>query len=386
MRELAIDGSPIKIADTGYVPRFVQNTSADTPEILYSTSLSCPLQVCYTDGQTLKKKIINKIAQQAEVVFDKGSYYGGLSWDNRYLSTAWPGGTNAFMLDLQNGAGVPQGIHTMRVKKTGTDADTFVTVGACNISRSASRVFTNTMLYYDFSSSAIKAANCYHPLLGTWKEHEKLFISRYDAEDLRVYDTPADRPIVPLASANGLGEAVAKEWNNPEWSNHPYYAIASLQIDRLYAIAGGGWDHTYNSESIYLVNLKDSLYIKLIESTDTSYTSAITFGYPYVWVEVAAGFQEDTMWLAKTIWERAGQGVINPFKNALRQGPASFLNSQTGIFIYSVLGRNIAAISWAQINNINIQEKLRSMKSGVYIIGIDMPGGIQRMYRWVKAK
>lgn len=386
MRELAIDGSPIKIADTGYVPRFVQNTSADTPGIIYSTSLACPLQVCYTDGQTLKKKIVNKIAQQAEVVFDKGSYYGGLSWNNRYLSTAWPGGTNAFMLDLQNGAGVPRGIHTMRVKKTGTDADTFVTVGACNISRSASRVFTNAMLYYDFSSSAIKAANCYHPLLGTWKEHEKLFISRYDAEDLRVYDTPADRPIVPLASANGLGEAVAKEWNNPEWSNHPYYAVAGLLVDRLYAVAGGGWDHTYNSESIYLVNLKDSLYVKLIESTDTSYTSAITFGYPFVWVELASGFQEDTTWLAKTIWERAVQGVIHPIKGALRSIPASLFSSQTGIAVYSVSGQKLAVISSTRDNPIIIREKLRTLKSGIYIFRNDGTGGKEQMYRWLKAK
>ena len=36
--------------------------------------------------------------QAPEVVFGQGSYYGGLSWDNRYLNTGWEGGPNGFIL------------------------------------------------------------------------------------------------------------------------------------------------------------------------------------------------------------------------------------------------------------------------------------------------
>jgi hypothetical protein len=386
IRELAVAGTPVKVADTAYVPRFVQNTSPDTPEIIYATGVACPQNVCYADGQTLKKKIVNKVPGPVEVVFDKGSYYGGLSWDNRYLNTAWDAAPNAFMLDMQAGTGLPLPVHTMRVKKNGTTIDTFVAVGVCNPSRSASRIFTNTMLYYDFSSGVITSAKCFHPLLGTWGMHQLLFISRSDAEDLRVYTMPADRPIVPVSSAKGLGEAVAKEWSNPEWSNHPYYAVASLLVDRVYAVAGGGWDYTYNSESIYLVNLKDSLYVKLIESTDTSYTSAISFSNPFLWVDVPAGFQEDSTWLAKTIWERAGQGVINPYKPALHSLPRSIISSHAEIAIYSLSGKKCACISSGQNFPVSMREKLHALKSGTYLVVSNGEGGQRHIYRWVNVR
>jgi hypothetical protein len=241
------------------------------------------------------------------------------------------------------------------------------------------------MLFFDFSSSAITGAKCYHPLLGTWGEHQLLFLSRYDAEDLRVYNMPADRLIVPLASAQGLGEAVGKQWNNPEWSNHPYYAVASLLVDRLFAVSGG-WNHTKNTESIYLVNLKDSVYIKLVESTDTSSTSTITFANPFVWVQVPDGFQEDTTWLKETIWERAGIGVINPYKPASYSMPSSLGALHGEIAIYSLTGRKLACISSAQNSPVLIWEKLHALKSGTYLVAGNGEGGRRYLYRWVNVR
>ncbi|HMD69213.1 MAG TPA: T9SS type A sorting domain-containing protein [Chitinivibrionales bacterium] len=385
IRELAVSGTAVKVADTAYVPRFVQNTSADTPEIVYATSVACPQNYCYTTGQTVKKKIVSKSPGSAEVVFNGGSYYGGLSWDNRYLNSAWDGGPNAFMLDLQGGTGLPQPIHTMRVKKNGTNIDTFVTVGACNPSRSASRIFTNTMMYYDFSSLAITAAKCFHPLLGTWGEHQLLFISRYDAEDLRVYNTPAERTIIPVDSTKGIGEAFGKEWHNPEWSNHPYYAVSGLSVDREWLV-GGTWYQPDKSESIYLIDLKDSLCLKLIESTDTSFTSVVDFQNPFLWVEVPAGFQEDTTWLAKTIWERAGQGVINPYKPALYPMPGSTGSLHTEIAIYSLAGKKLASVSSAQDVSVFIREKLHALKSGTYLVVSTGDAGQRQIYRWVNVR
>ena len=284
---------------------------------------------------------MDKTPQAAQTVFGAGSYYGGLSWDDRYLITGWPGGPNVFMLDLQNINEGPHGVHTMRVKKNVTNIDTFVTIGACNMSRSASRVFTNTMLYYDFSSAAITAAGCYHPILGTWAEHALLFISRYDAEDLQVFGMPSDRPLVSIAQANGLGEAVGKEWNNPEWSNHPYFAAASLMIDRLW-LKNGSYDHTYNSELLYLVDLKDSVFVRLVESIDTSNTSTVDFGNPFIWVEVPVGFQEDSTWLKKTIWEKAAMGIANP--KIGRNLSFDKIGDCATITLYSLSGRKIAAL------------------------------------------
>jgi hypothetical protein len=387
IRELAVAGTPVKVADTAYVPRFMQNTSPDTPEIVYATSVACPQQICYTGGQTLKRKIVNNVSGPAEVVCSQGSYYGGLSWDNRYLNTAWDGGPNAFMLDLQGNTGTPQPIHTMLVEKDSTDAFTTIAVGACNPSRSASRIFTNTMLYYDFSSAAITGAHCFHPILGTWGLHQLLFISRYDAQDLRVYNTPADRTLVPIDSAQGLGEAVGRSWNNPEWSNHPYYAVSGLQVTRLWYLKGS-WNQISNTESIYLVDLKDSLYVKLIESTDTTNTSksAVSFANPWVWVQVPDGFQEDTTWLKETIWQRAGLGVIDPFKPALHSMPGSVVSSHAEIVIYSPSGQKLASISNVQNSPAFIREKLHALKSGIYFVVSIGDGGERQIYRWMNVR
>src|SRR4051812_4184905 len=52
VRDLAEAGAPSKVADTGYVPRFVQNTPADAPEIVYATGVNCPAGICYNTGKT----------------------------------------------------------------------------------------------------------------------------------------------------------------------------------------------------------------------------------------------------------------------------------------------------------------------------------------------
>jgi hypothetical protein len=381
LRELAAAGTPVKIADTGYVPRFVQNTPADTPAIVYSTSVACPQSICYSAGQTVKRKIVNNVPQPAEVVFAGGSYYGGLSWDDRYLITGWPGGPNGFMLDLQNAAAGPHAVHTMRVKKTGTDIDTSVSIGTCNISRSASRVFPNTMLYYDFGSLVLTNAKCYHPLLGTWPQHALLFISRYDSADLKVFNMPADRKLVTIAAAQGTGEAVGKEWFFPEWSNHPYFGVASLNIDRLW-LRSGSWVHTYNTESIYLVGLRDSQYVKLLESTDTSYASTTSLKYPFVWVEIPAGFQEDSTWLVSTIWDR--NAVRNPFGAPRRAVSADALLSDsrvTEISLFNLSGRKIASVRPAAGMTV---EKVRKLAGpGNYFIGISIRGKRQVYIRIV---
>jgi len=378
-RELAVTGTPIKIADTGYVPRFIQNTPADTPTIIYSTSVACPQENCYTVGRTVKRGVVNKTPLQAEVVFNGGSYYGGLSWDNRYLITGWFGGPNIFMLDLLNSAAGPHPVHTMRVKKSGTSIDTGVIIDACNISRSASRIFTNSMLYYDKGSQAVTTAKCYHPILGTWLPHSLLFISRYDAEDLKVFAMPEYPKLIPIADAQGLGEAVGKEWNFPEWSNHPYYGIANLNIDRLWN-KSGSWEHIPKCESIYLVALKDSQYVKLIESTDSSYSSTTSFKNPFLWVEVPAGFQEDSNWLAKTIWERSG--AVRPFKERKRMMTSDALLSDprvAEIIVYNLSGRKI--VSFPPRAGMTL-EKVRNMAGpGSYFIIISSKEKSQEIVR-----
>ena len=405
IRELAAAGTAAKVSDTAYVPRFVQNTSSDTAEIIYSTSVACPkvqgVQLCYDAGRTLKRKIIGKVPQAPEVVCANGSYYGGMSWDNRYLNTGWDGGPNGFILDLQDPSGTPHPTHTIRtlkVKADSTAPDTFdmVPVGTCNISRPASRIFTNTMLYFDFGSGAIKSAGCYQPLLGSWGMYEKLFISRYDGEDLKVFDMPADVVLIPAAQAIGVGEPTIKEWDNPEWSNHPYYAVANLLIDRLFKV-NNAWQHTTNHESIYLVDLKDSTFTRLIETTDTTVSSTTSFLYPFVWVDTVAGFKEDTAWLAKTIWEKAGIDVAGKITIGVKQNPVApgisrtavslWTNAKTTrIVVYSALGQQIAILTKIGNKEINPAKFLNGLRPGIYFVSVESQGQQRSIVRWVNSR
>jgi hypothetical protein len=386
-RELAQAGTPVQIADTAYVPRFVQNTPADTPQVVYATSVQCPSGICYNAGQTLKKSIVNKVPQPAQTVFNGGSYYGGLSYDNRYLVTGWGGGPNAFMLDLDSSVG-PCPVHTMRVKKNVTNIDTFVRVGTCNISRSASRIFTNTMLFYDFGSGNITASGCYHPLLGTWAQHAKLFISRYDAADLHVFDMPADRPVVVPPAPVRSGDAVAKEWFHPEWSNHPYYAAAALHIFRAFDISGS-WEQRENSESVYLLNLKDSVYVKLLESSDTAITSTMSFNYPWVWVDTGTGFSEDTTWLSQTIWERHSQGVIYNYKGRRAIDLRTILSNGAnlkGVTVYTLSGKRVGSLQPVPVGVVKLERIFNTFSDGIYLLSIDTRSNGKVLMHWAKTK
>ncbi|MDD5676316.1 MAG: hypothetical protein PHC61_19240 [Chitinivibrionales bacterium] len=312
------DGTvPVRAASPAYVPRFVQNATA--PTIIYSTSASPAPGKTYLwdgNGKVMKKEIAGGMPGAEQEVYAGGSYFGGLSWDERYLATAWLAGPNSYLLDLQNAARGPAEIHTLKVKKLSSNADTTIKIGTCNPSVSSSRIFTDCMMYFDFGSGAISAAGCSDSLLGSWGMHQRIFITRIDSTILRVYDPPSD--IITVQGKNATGEIVAREWDNPEWSNHPYLAVAAVKIDRLWKDKTGAYTHTQNNEFIYAINLKDSTSIRLVETTDSSYVnfnpvscseqisfqSRTDIRWPWLWARVPAAFKEDSLWLARGIGRR----------------------------------------------------------------------------------
>jgi hypothetical protein len=88
-------------------------------------------------------------------------------------------------------------------------------------------------------------------------------------------------------------------WHHPEWSNHPYFAAATVNAERYFKNNSGSYDNTSYQERIYLVNFKDSLYIEVLRPDTIAYNVKATSGFywPWLWVEVGAGFAEDQNWL-----------------------------------------------------------------------------------------
>mgnify|MGYP006278745229 CR=1 FL=1 len=292
--ELSGDAEPMKVADSGYVPRFKQN--APTPTIIYSTCNNNGDQPMWNGcGAVIEHSVGSGSTGE---VWEGGSYYGGLSWDGRYLAHS-ESGMSAFILDRESGGTTPVSVHELTVRKEATGEDTTIALQTCNPSISGSRVFTDMIMFYDFSSSGITDAGCSHPILGTWGFHDRIFITGIDKRVRRVYDIPAEPAVVPQSRIEGKGEIVGKQWGFPEWSNHPYYAVSSLQTDRIWLRGGPPYKRVGKRESIYCINLKDSLYLKMVETTDSSYESTVDLQNPWLWIETPAAFAsvEDDRWL-----------------------------------------------------------------------------------------
>jgi hypothetical protein len=140
---------------------------------------------------------------------------------------------------------------------------------------------------------------------------------------------------------------------------------------------------------VYLVDLKDSSYIKLIESTDSSYTSKTNFSYPFLWVEKSSNFQEDTTWLKQTIWERAGLGVRYYNKNLKSfKGRNTIIEGKdiTAIVLYSLTGRKIYTLKCAGKSSINLDIAFKNIHPGGYCIGIESKSAKKQFIHWFVEK
>jgi hypothetical protein len=174
------------------------------------------------------------------------------------------------------------------------------------------------MMYFDLGS-----AGWFRPGVKDgrpWRMHEILFIADYNKTVVRNYCQPGDikvktgEQVQQEVDAGGVGGSITlTEWDNPEWSNHPYFAAAAITTDRLWNF-GSGWQHKERNEFIYAVNLKDSTYLQLIDGGDTTFTSEQYLQWPWLWVKVDSSFEEDPAWLNPRLGAK-------PFarRNAFRQ-------------------------------------------------------------------
>jgi len=317
------NAQPTLEVNEGFVPRF--DYSANEPVLIYSTCGRPSSGKSYAwdgCGKVMKKNLLNK---EVTTLFEGGSYYGGLSFDGKYLATA-ESNLNAFLLDLQHPQQGPAVLHSLSVKEIGTDRDVKVDIQTCSPSISTSRIFTNTIMYIDFSSSAIENAGCYHPTLGYWDFHQRIFIGKHDGEILKYFDVPTDMIVEIPADEMGKGEVYSVAWDNPEWSNHPYYATAATNVDRLWKKTL--YEHVYLNEELYLINLKDSMYLKLAEITDTTRSSQENILWPFVWIETPENFAdiEDPDWLGPS--DKENDSISQPFRLIVQKNQIRVVGDQ----------------------------------------------------------
>jgi hypothetical protein len=279
---LAEQAQPVLIAaDSACEPRFVQNDSADL-SIIYSTL--APNFAWEGAGHTMQVSIdVSSTPPTVSTpipLCGDGGYTGGLSWDRRYLCG---GGGHVAMLDLQSGMHRP-------------DTLSYNLIQSCNASISSSRGFTNTMMYLNTGSSS--------PMLNggqAWKTWQAILISNSHSELVKGYLVPDTAGMqYPVETTPPSVSGI--RWHHCEWSNHPYFATATLNVDRYFSV-NGQYSNTYFQERIYLINLRDSTYLEILHPDKIKYTGTADdpsgFYWPWLWVEIPATFSESTTWLNK---------------------------------------------------------------------------------------
>lgn len=276
LSRLEPDANPVLVAkDSACEPRFMQNKNTLT--VIYSTL--APNYAWEGFGKTMKVEIVTSgqtpVVGTPEVLYEYGSYTGGLSWDGKYLCS---GGGHIVMLDITSGKTRPDTVS--------------VFAQSCNSSISSSRKFTNTMMHMTTGGSDPSIDNG-----NPWKKWQMIFINDNSGKIVKWFKYPTTYKYPLETDPPSFSEA---RWHHCEWSNHPYFAAATLNADRFFD-QDGSWVNTYYQERLYLVNLKDSEYLELARINTIEYRGiqddASGFYWPWLWVEVPTGFVEDDSWL-----------------------------------------------------------------------------------------
>jgi hypothetical protein len=271
---------PVLIAkDSAREPRFVQNNGkVNRLTIIYSTQ--APNFAWEGFGVTMQVDVdlsgAKPVPATPVVLCPYGGYTGGLSWESRFLCG---GGGHIAMLDLESG-------------KTRPDTLSHNLVQSCNASISSSRIFTNTMMNLDFGSN--------HPAINNgkpWQTWQTILINNSQKQVVKGYVCPIVYQHPIETDPTSLSKV---KWHHCEWSNHPYFAAATVNTERYFKVADK-YENTFYQERLYLINLRDSAYIEIVRPDTIVYdperSSAAGFYWPWLWVEVPAGFTEEAEWL-----------------------------------------------------------------------------------------
>jgi hypothetical protein len=353
--------------DSAHVPRFIQNS--DTMSILYSTVGIGKAWAGWENGGGTGEVRSIKIPDgfpvgKEDTIFNGFACYGGLSYDHHYLSTAIYG-DGARMVRIGEGEPVVAKIHWLSCDNS---ADSFW-LQVCNPSISSSRVYTDAMLYYDVGNLNHSCVVADHSI--RWADHSLLFISRFSGNVVKCFGLPEELP--QLATVQHLDSVVAggqlgglplsRFWNNPEWSNTPYYAVSGVANRRLWWLADSTWHENPLCEYLCAINLRDSSFLPILSLNDTSLASTTAFSYPWLWVEVPSDFQEDSNWLEPRnpvsihLTLNTPAGISRNIRN-------ESLKYRTQIF--TMTGRLIREL--VSSNEESIRRTARGLPRGLYVI------------------
>lgn len=374
--KIAENATPVLVkADSASEPRFMQNVPADKDTIIYSTLL--PDFGWQDVGKTMKAGVDvvngNPVIGTPTVLWGKGGYSGGQSWNKRYLCG---GGGSVAMLDVQ-GNGI---------------ADTITAYHqACNVSVSESRLFNDRAMYLTTGDhdSRIRPDT-------SWRQWQIIFISDYAKEVVRYYRSPTTFKFDPQ-TPDTSDRLVSIFWHHPEWSNHPYFAAATVNIDRAYYV-NQMWEHTQYQERLDIINLRDSLYLEVLRPQSqvyvynpSKYDPISGILWPWLWVQTPNDLQEDSLWLTN----HHGVGIRDIMKSPERHSSTISLSGKVvvttmpivNISTYDLFGRKTALLEKSFIKgNFADVTSLLHKTSDVQFIRVECSDGNSAVFKRIKVQ
>jgi hypothetical protein len=168
-----------------------------------------------TATATWRQKVSGGALTGAPELLGKGSYNAGLSPDGRYLATGY---RYASMQDRESRE--RRFLHVYPGHPKASDGSNTDSLQACNGSISRDPAHPSRMLFLDFGVTEEPSyANIVQPRL--YAQHRMILIGDYASD--------APGRLVDFIDTPASELAAEKTWDDPEWSTHPDFAVATTR-------------------------------------------------------------------------------------------------------------------------------------------------------------
>jgi len=237
------------------------------------------------------------------------------------------------------------------------------------------QAFLGTSMFLDFGTDFLVDTNpnyYNHDLYpqGLWDEHEIILIKNFNEQFVRSFVAPANS-----SQPNPTTLAGRVVWDDCEWSNHPYFATAALDVNRISPLPD-------KYEAIYLINAKDSSYLRLIEMNNAT-SDSVYLQWPWVYIEKPANFVEEAGWLDYHTKNPVRRDITIPGARGLsltlenRTLSSNRILESVGIF--NLLGTRLKSID-PQENARSVE--LPAMPAGTYFVQVATPQHKSGVFKW----
>lgn len=377
--ELSEDAEPVRLVeDYGHEPRFVYNTEALGPEydkdnlmVVYPTK--SPDGAWNGIGRTMIVEIdttggIAKV-DTSLVLFEGGSFTGGLSYDGSYLCG---GGGHVAIFDRRDGS-----IDTVGPARA-RNGDR-LSGQACNASICPFPIRTDHVMFLDFGSGS----EAYPEINGgrSWFQWQIIFIAGENGELLAHYRAPTDNPAFPFEIEDSSKSDVRyyqpewTRWHHPEWSTHPDFAVATVNVRRLWGFGcnGGLVCSSEKQERIYVINLRTGEYLDVLGPalSELHYDQEQAFDglyWPHLWVDQTPPVP---------VGKKNSKDSASPKTMIVGKQLLHVNTGARSVSIYSMQGRLVRSI---RLPTAATTCSLGDLKPGAYTIAVEnVSGRVERL-------